>query len=538
MVRRIPLFCAFLGSIAAPVLLASRLNPAEKRAMELNPAVVLVQVKYSVNGQFQVGGDIVSFPATPVGGSGSGFIYRPDGYIITNGHVVSDAQVKDVAAQDALKQYIRSAVLRGIVLPEYRRRNQPAPTGSIQDMINAVHLQAFYTKPILTVTLANGAEYVADTKQYSDPIDRGGKDVAVIKINASNLPTVTLGDSNNVHIQERVTVIGYPGAASSEDLNVLSAASNLIPTVTNGQVSAVKSMVGQEAVIQSDAVIGHGNSGGPAFNDTNQVIGIATFKSASEAGYNFFVPINTAMEFVNATGTKQESGLFNQLWATALDSYDVGKCQTAKKQLQSVLNIMPNEPDALRLMAASETCIAQEGVVGRIMETSSWMVYSAAGVIVFAVAFLLLARKRPPAAVAVGAAQVAAAHGGGSAGFTRQESLPAGSAVPLAAERTFGSLQVTAGALSGKRFPISKAGVLIGTDPSKCQIVVNEDTISREHAWIVPVENSVVVIDRGSTNGTYINSVDSPRVSKVGLQNGDRVYLGKKGAVVLTYFSS
>lgn len=535
--RRIPLLCLCAVCIAAPGFGASRLNPAEKRAMELNPAVVLVQVKYNVNGQFQVGGDTVSFGPSTVGGSGSGFIYRPDGYVITNGHVVSDAQTKDVAAQEALKQYIRGAVLRDVVLPEYRRRNQPAPTGNIPEMIAAVHLQAFYTKPILTVTLASGAEYAADTKQFSDPIDRGGKDVAIIKINASNLPTVRLGDSNNVHVQEPVTVIGYPGAASSEGLAVLSQASNLIPSVTNGHVSAVKSMVGQDAVIQSDAVIGHGNSGGPAFNDANQVIGIATFKSGTEVGYNFFVPINTAMEFVNATGTKPESGLFNQLWATALDSYDAGKCQTAKKELQSVLNIMPNEPDALRLMAGSETCIAQEGVLGRAMETSSWAIYSGVGVVILAIAFLVLARKKPATAVAKGSAPVGAGSRGSGAGTHLESAGPAGIPPPVA-ERHFGSVQVTAGALSGKRFNITKSGLLVGTDPAKCQIVVSEDNISHEHAWIVPVDNSVVVIDRGSTNGTYINSVDSPRVSKVGLQNGDRVYLGKKGSVVLTYFSS
>ena len=94
------------------------------------------------------------------------------------------------------------------------------------------------------------------------------------------------------------------------------------------------------------------------------------------------------------------------------------------------------------------------------------------------------------------------------------------------------------GSASGKRYKITKSGLLIGTDANRCQIVVSEDTVSREHAWIVPVDNRIVVIDRGSTNGTFINSVDSPRVSKVGLQNGDRVYLGKKGAVVLTYLSS
>ena len=459
-----------------------------------------------------------------------------DGYIITNGHVVSDAQMKDVAAQAALKDYIRGAVLRGIVIPTYQDRKLTPPSGTVPEMISAVHLEAYYTTPVLSVFLANGAQYAADTKQFGDPINRGGKDVAVLKINASNLPTLALGDSNNVHIQERVTVIGYPGAASSSGMSVLSSSSNLIPTVTNGHVSAVKTMVGQDPVIQSDAVIGHGNSGGPAFNDNNEVIGIATFSSASEVGYNFFVPINTAMEFVNATGTKPQTGLFNQLWSTALDSYDAGKCQTAKKQLQSVLNIMPNEPDALRLMAASEKCIVDEGVIGRATETSGWILYGVGGVVVLAVAFLLLSRKRSPSAVAAGAPQAAGGFAVGS--VTRHEPVASPGIAPPAAERNFGSVQVTAGSLSGKRFNITKAGLLIGTDSSKCQIVVSEDTISREHAWIVPVENSVVVIDRGSTNGTYINSVDSPRVSKVGLQNGDRVYLGQKGSVVLTYFSS
>jgi pSer/pThr/pTyr-binding forkhead associated (FHA) protein len=107
-----------------------------------------------------------------------------------------------------------------------------------------------------------------------------------------------------------------------------------------------------------------------------------------------------------------------------------------------------------------------------------------------------------------------------------------------AAERSYGSVQVTSGSLSGRRFPLTKAGLLIGRDSAKCQVVFTEDVVSGEHAWIVPVDNGVVVIDRGSSNGTFINSVESPRVSKVGLQNGDRVYLGKKGSVVLTYFAS
>ncbi len=106
--------------------------------------------------------------------------------------------------------------------------------------------------------------------------------------------------------------------------------------------------------------------------------------------------------------------------------------------------------------------------------------------------------------------------------------------VPLV---TYGKIQANAGALSGRTFKIPKEGLLIGSS-AKCQVVIQDDAVSGEHAWIAPTENRVVVIDRGSSDGTYVNSLDSPRVTKIGLFNGDRIYLGKKGTVVFTYFGS
>jgi hypothetical protein len=202
-----------------------------------------------------------------------------------------------------------------------------------------------------------------------------------------------------------------------------------------------------------------------------------------------------------------------------------------------VLNIIPNLPDAVSLMQASEKCAADEGAIGRAMEGSSWLLYSTVGLVIVVTAFLVMRRKALPQA-AGGKGTVV--EGAPRIGGTRPETTPRPELPRPAApaEPSFGSVQVTAGSLAGQKFKITKAGVVVGTDPAKCQICVTEDAISHEHAWIVPVDNRVVVIDRGSTNGTYINSVDSPRVSKVGLQNGDRVYLGKKGSVVLTYFSS
>jgi pSer/pThr/pTyr-binding forkhead associated (FHA) protein len=64
--------------------------------------------------------------------------------------------------------------------------------------------------------------------------------------------------------------------------------------------------------------------------------------------------------------------------------------------------------------------------------------------------------------------------------------------------------------------------------------VVNDDAVSKEHAWVVPVDDGMVVIDRGSTNGTFVNSINSPKVGKVHLQNGDKIFIGK-GVATLVY---
>jgi serine protease Do len=527
--------CATL--IPAPARGAPRMNLAERRTMELKPAVVLIVVTYDLNVNFKANNSRNAF-STSYFETGSGFIYRPDGYIITNGHVVAHANKKDVELQNRLIKTLKYDVVERVV-PKYEaltNTKMQRTDGDGDDIFRNLDIRfRFTSEPHLSVYLANKNEYNGEIKVSSDPIGDGGKDIAIIKIDANDLPTVPLGDSGTVHIQEPMAVIGYPAAASRLGLSVIGFDSVFVPSVTNGHISAIKTDFKGTPVIQSDAAITHGNSGGPAFNEAGEVIGIATFGPGGYvAGFNFFVPINTAIEFVNQVGAKPESGLFNKLWASALETYEAGKCQSAKNKVQSVLNITPNLPDAVTLMGASEKCATEEGTIGRAMEGSTWMLYSAVGLVILVTALLLTRRKALPQAPG---AQGVVLPGPPRVG-TRPETAPRQELPSPAAEPSYGSVQVTAGSLAGQKFKVTKAGILVGTDPSKCQICVTEDAISHEHAWIVPVDNRVVVIDRGSTNGTYINSVESPRVSKVGLQNGDRVYLGKKGSVVLTYFSS
>jgi S1-C subfamily serine protease len=524
---------------------ASRLDPAEKETLKLTPAVVLIKIDYTIKWAFEVniqekkGGPITKHQLSGNAQgwvSGSGFIYRPDGYLITNGHVVGPANLNDHLAQDDFTASVRSLVLPSVVQDVAKLTGRDW-TGHEEELARIVNLQIAHSEPKMSVYLANHSSYLGEIKAYSEDATKRGKDVAIVKIDGNNLPTVRLGDSDNIHIQEPIRVIGFPGVASALNNSQISVESVLVPTVTNGHVSAVKVDFKGFPVIQSDAAITHGNSGGPAFNYQGDAIGIGTYGSeGSVAGFNFFVPINTALEFVRQVGAKPEQGLFDSLWADALDTYDAGKCETSKEKLDDVLRIMPNEPDATRLYAAAEGCAASEGPVGRMMESAAWMIWGGAGlllVLLLVAALLMMRGKKPVAAPAM-----AGAPGIGPGGAPKRVDFQPQPGLPPAAEHSFGSIQVTSGSLSGRRFPVTKAGLLLGRDVSKCQVVFTEDVVSGEHAWIVPMDNGVVVIDRGSSNGTFINSVESPRVGKVGLQNGDRIYLGKKGSVVVTYFAS
>ena len=171
---------------------------------------------------------------TPMASSGSGFILSEDGYILTNYHVISNAST-------------------------------------------------------ITVTTTDGSQYPAE-------IIGGDKDndVGLIKIDASDLPTVSIGNSDRIEVGEQVAAIGNP-------------LGELTNTLTVGYVSALDREITENGIpinmFQTDCAINSGNSGGPIFNMNGNVIGITTAKyssstssgNASVEGIGFCIPINDAM---------------------------------------------------------------------------------------------------------------------------------------------------------------------------------------------------------------------------------------------------
>ena len=247
------------------------------------------------------------------------------------------------------------------------------------------------------------------------------------------------------------------------------------------------------------------------------------------------MPINTAMEFVRQTGVTPARGAFDQHWDVGLDFYDAGDYHKAIGEFDNALQFMPDQPDAKKYRASAVLAEDQLSPMQKMLETTGRTpLYAAAGILLLGAIALLLRRKRPEAPLAM-----AAASGAGVQAPVLRPTLPSGGGSRLPRtllEKNYGSIQFTSGVLNGRSFKIDKQGLWIGRGP-KCDVVIPDDTISSEHAWIVPEDDGVMLVDKGSSNGTFVNSADSPRVSKVGLKNGDRIFLGKTGPVA-TYFAN
>jgi serine protease Do len=459
---------------------------------------------------------------------GSGFIITPDGYIVTNEHVVS-------LDRRTLISYVARAVVQkrlDQIIQSLTASMNLAQDDSLRGDLERAIQHYFYSgggievidydqrpeKLTASIPVFNGVETTVkdlecDVRKQGEVTP--GKDVAVLKVEANNLPTVPIGDDSLLSQGDQIYVLGFPAAAEVEGSNEQP---GVEATLTAGRYSRAAPMPGGWKAIQTDAAINHGNSGGPGFNERGEVIGIATFGTGEGdvQGVNYLVPMSVANQFIQELNIKPRDSELSRQYREALASYEAGDYRKAREQLLEVKEESAGFPFVQEYIDR----IPSSAISSR---TTWWIAGAVAGLILVG-GFLTRSKWQ--------AALLPATTKGGSVVRKQQPGIQ-----PRNEDlRSYGSLQCISGALSGQRFPVSKQGVWIGRDPSRCQIVLPDDSVSKEHAWVVPLDGgAVVLIDQGSTNGVYINSTDSPKVSKVPLRNGDRILVGKSSAAFVYY---
>jgi hypothetical protein len=209
--------------------------------------------------------------------------------------------------------------------------------------------------------------YPAVIKAYSGPIDpdllpKGGKkpdppmlDAAIIKVEATGLPTVRLAPSaaQRVMLGQQLVIVGYPGVVVWHDF--LSKKTRAEATVTFGRVSAFRLDVNERWIMQTDAPISWGNSGGPAFSTRGEVIGLATFTSTSLdgsqaiQGFNFLIPIDSIHAMAKQIGVVPSTDSpFTRAWDQAIDAFIDTRLPEALAQAEAADRLMPGLIDVRR----------------------------------------------------------------------------------------------------------------------------------------------------------------------------------------------
>ncbi|MBV8822653.1 MAG: trypsin-like peptidase domain-containing protein [Ktedonobacteraceae bacterium] len=149
------------------------------------------------------------------------------------------------------------------------------------------------------------------------------KDVAIIHTPFKDTPSVQLGDSSTVHIQDTLTMIGFPGNA---DLNN-NPTDLLTFSVVKIDVSSIKTTASGAPVIQVSGNVEHGDSGGPALDNQGNIVGIVSFGIAnpnspgSTNGTSFLQASSSASGLVSSLNLDTTAGTFQKLWSQAFTDY-------------------------------------------------------------------------------------------------------------------------------------------------------------------------------------------------------------------------
>ncbi|HJT65489.1 MAG TPA: trypsin-like peptidase domain-containing protein, partial [Pyrinomonadaceae bacterium] len=500
---------------------------------------------------------------------GSGFFISPNGYIATNAHVVSTTHDGEEKAKQALFWNFVQQVAQQI------NRDPRSIAGYLNEHSQLQSFQLFHH-----VIIPDGSAFPFEIKAYGAPTGESndqGKDVAIVKIEVKNAPILKLADSEKVQLQDHVTVIGYPGAADTFNSGLLSSRSALEATINDGKISAKKQATSGAPILQTNTAATHGNSGGPVISDSNEVIGLLTFRGDTVngqevSGFSFIVPSNTVMEYVKSAGATNEESATDRSYREGLDFYWNQYYSSAIPKFEEVKRLFPQHSEVDRLIQSSQQAKAE----GK--EKSSfpfWVVGVILGVlfilllliIIIAVVVLMMRRKKKKTAGAPGAPSDGKPHHvpsptpahahppspavavspnpgthrpappppapapmpmGGDQGATidlsRTVAITAdGNAFP----QNYGSIKFVSGPLSGQKFQVRVDGDYIGRDGGSSQIVIGDPRISKRHVWIGVKNGRVVIEDQNSRNGTFVNDPRSARITEQPLNTGDTVILGE-----------
>ena len=299
---------------------------------------------------FQTTFDYIKQPEQ-ITATGTGFFISSDGYVATNCHLIErdDNFIRRQFILTAFRQITDASIaaLESSWATHFNEQQRSLLYNTYASVYSRLFSMILYDlkKNIYVVFRSDSGRMHSDTvKKPATIAVKGqpmpGKDIAILKVQVpAGMPMLTLASPDLPQVGQQIYVYGYPAPVTKNDF--VSAESAIEPTLTTGIISAIKKSVGGWPLIQMDANINHGSSGGPVCNEKGEVIGLTTFGSLENngglaAGLNFAVPVSILDEYIDSAGINTTPGPVSRIFAHALIYYEQRQYHNALRDFEKV----------------------------------------------------------------------------------------------------------------------------------------------------------------------------------------------------------
>ena len=353
--------------LATPLAAAGQALSLQEVILRTKPATVLVVTEIASEVTVDCGGGPQKVTPSPFRETGTGWFVDSNGWIVTNGHVVQPAHElpRWVESDQAQKGVVMACVWNALARQNVRPGQQPDVEESMKRAALARSLPSAKVelKPSVFVLAANGFRFPAKVAKYSPPVAGGGmsgRDLALLQVEAAEMPAFSLGKSQGLKIGDPLRILGFPGVVLTHEL--LNSTAKIEASVTSGGVSGFKQDVSNQAVLQTDAPAAWGNSGGPVINARGEVIGVLTFVSLAPGpegalvqGFNFVIPAEAVGEFLKGTPVDlADKSPFNERWFAGLRKFFEEDWPGAAASFRDADRLQPEFPDVRRMLAEAD----------------------------------------------------------------------------------------------------------------------------------------------------------------------------------------
>jgi len=307
-----------------------------------------------------------------IAGMGSGFFVNPDGYLVTNGHIVfcyesenyrEDEWTRYDVFMNAINALISALIKEGYTVPE------GAVNWMIHYNIELKHGRVDYMDRHVYVLFgeATAGDVVEHKGTFEATVVKAspyfGRDLAILKVSLSNTPALILGEPEDIKVGDSVYAFGYPGVVTFHP--ALSPSTMLKPSMTAGIISGRRLTLKGVSAVQHSAEVTHGNSGGPLVNGEGKVIGVNNMGSIDVAtglevaGFNFAVSVDVLREFLKENGIENYLGPVGEIYEKGLAYYYAGMYGSAKKKFEETQALFKYQWRAEQLIQKCQRKIAE-----------------------------------------------------------------------------------------------------------------------------------------------------------------------------------